>query len=158
MGLDMFSREVSYGGSFSADGAAVTFANFGPGLLVQSLQYMYQQAISRVYELGSQFVYLIAGRSQGQASLHRVMGPSLIMPAFYIQFGDVCNAGQNNIAFRARMGCGAASVGEVQRIGLRHAVISQVGGAVTTQDMILNETLGMAFLSLQFEEDSETLD
>ena len=151
MTTDIFSHDVAYGGSFSADGAAITFANFGAGLIVQSLQYVYQQAISRVYELGSKFVYLIAGRTQGQLSIHRILGPSMLMPAFYTQFGDVCNAGENHLSFRATMGCGSHDSGQSQLISIRSAVISQIGGAVTTQDMVLNETMAMAFLSLLYE-------
>jgi hypothetical protein len=146
MATDVFSRDVSYGGSFSADGAAITFANFGPGVLVQNIQYQYQQAITRLYEVGSPLIYLVAGRTQGQVSLARVMGPVAITTGFYQQFGNVCNAAGNSLSFQAQMGCGTSGGGTVYTIGLHHCVISQLGGSVSAQDMVINESLAMMFL------------
>jgi hypothetical protein len=146
MATDVFSRDVSYGGAFSADGAAVTFTNFGAGLLVQNISYVYQQAITRLYEVGSSDIYLVAGRTQGQVTLARVLGPSVLMPAFYTQYGNVCNAAGNSLTFTAQMGCGSQGGGQVQTVGINHAVISQLGGSVSAQDMVINETLAMMFL------------
>lgn len=148
MSQDVFSREVTFGGAFSADGARVTFADFGAGLLVQSLNYQYQQSISRLYEVGSPDIYLVAGRTQGQVSMQRVVGPKRILPEFYQQYGDVCNAGNNNVKFSASTGCGGA-VSTRQTIDIRHAIVTALGGAVNANDMIINESLTMMFLYLQ---------
>jgi len=146
MATDVFSRDVSYGGSFSADGAAVTFANFGPGMLVQNINYVYQQSITRLYEVGSPLIYLVAGRTQGQVTLARVMGPVALTNGFYQQFGNVCWAAGNSLSFQARMACGTRGGGQLYTIGLNHCVISQLGGSVSAQDMVINETLAMMFL------------
>jgi hypothetical protein len=148
MARDVFSRQVTFGGTFAADGARITFADFGAGLLVQNLSYQYQQNISRMYEVGSTDIYLVAGRTQGQVSMARVLGPKKILPAFYRKFGDVCLAGENNMKFSARTGCGGggAEAGGLQQIDINHIVISQMGGSVNANDMIINETLSMMFL------------
>ena len=146
MATDVFSREVAYGGAFSADGASVSFTDFGEGMLVQSISYVYQQAISRIYEVGSAKVFLVAGRTQGRVTLARVLGPTALLPAFYIQYGDVCNAADNSMLFTAAMGCGAGAGGETQSINIRHVVIAQLGGSISAQDMIINESLQLMFL------------
>ena len=148
MSQDVFSREVTFGGAFSADGARITFADLGAGLLVQNLNYQYQQSISRLYEVGSPDIYLVAGRTQGTVTMNRVVGPKRILPEFYQQYGNVCNAGNNNIKFSAATGCGGA-VSTRQVIDIRHAIVTALGGAVNANDMIINESLTMMFLYLQ---------
>jgi hypothetical protein len=145
MATDIFSREVNYGGAFSADGASVQFAGYGAGFLIQSLRWTYQQQITRLYEVGSPDIYLVAGRTQGSVAMQRVLGPLAIATAFYQQYGNVCGAGQNNLSFTMETGCGGAAAG-TQTIDIRHAVISQIGGAVSAQDMVIHETLAMMFL------------
>jgi len=145
MALDIFSRDVNYGGSFSADGASVQFAGFGAGFLIQSLQWTYQQNVTRLYEVGSPDIYLVAGRTQGNVSMKRVLGPTSIATAFYQQYGNVCGAGQNSLSFTMETGCGGQQAG-TQTIDIRHVVITQLGGAVSAQDMVIHETLAMMFL------------
>ena len=153
MARDVFSREVTFGAAFSADGARVTFGDFGCGFLVQNLNYQYQQNISRLYEIGCPDIYLVAGRTQGQFSFQRVIGPKRIVPAFYQQFGNACNAGENNIKITARAGCsgGGADAGARQMLDIKHAVIQTVGGTINANDMIINESLSMMFLYLQIK-------
>ena len=148
MATDIFSRTVNYGGAFSADGVTVTFGPFGAGMLVQNISYSYQQAITRLYEVGSPDLYLVAGRTQGQNQLSRVLGPSAILPTFYAQYGDVCNAAGNSIAFSAVMACGAGGTGTPITITMNHCVINQLGVSVSAQDMIVNESLSMIYLYL----------
>jgi len=149
MATDIFSREVSYGGSFSSDGASVQFAGYGAGFLIQSLNWTYQQNITRLYEVGSPDIYLVAGRTQGSVTMQRVMGPLAIATAFYEQYGNVCGAGQNNLSFTMTTGCGGAEAA-TQTIDIRHAVITQLAGAVSAQDMVIHETMAMMFLFMQF--------
>ena len=102
MAQDVYSREVQFGGAFSADGARITFGDaFQCGMLVQNIQYQYQQNISRLYEVGCPDVYLVAGRTSGQVSIARIIGPKKLAAAFYTKFGNVCNAGENDILFSA---------------------------------------------------------
>ena len=71
---DVFSRQVEHGGSFSSDQARLTFGtDFGLGMLVQSVDFNYNQKLMRVYEVGSSQSYLIAGRTGGTGSLSRVL-------------------------------------------------------------------------------------
>lgn len=156
MARDIFSREVSFGGAFSADGVRLTFSDtkgspltaFGCGMMVQQLSYQYAQNISRLYEIGCPDVYLVAGRTQGNAGINRVWGPRRLAADFYRQFGNVCKASANNIRFIATTGCDISS-GEEQGMMLRNTVLQQVQGAIAQQDMIINDTMSLMFLALE---------
>jgi hypothetical protein len=157
-GNDIFSRHVQFGGVFSADGASLTFSGgastpLGPGMLVQSVQWQYQQNITRLYEVSSDQIFLVAGRTQGQAALQRVLGPTALSVEFYEQYGDVCNIENNDIIFAAQTDCSAddeGTYGDTITITLKHCVIVKVGGAVGAQDMIINESLAVLFLFMTY--------
>lgn len=159
MAADIFSRNVDFGGVFSADGATLTFSGdsstpFGSGMLVQNVQWQYQQNVTRLYEVSSDNVFLVAGRTQGQASIQRVLGPTALQEAFYTQYGDVCNIETNDMIFAARTDCSAeddSSYGETITITLKFTVIVQIGGAIASQDMVINESLAMLFLYMTYD-------
>lgn len=163
---DVFSRENdAYGGSFSSDGAAITFPQFGglggggAGLLVQNLSVNYVQQITKIYELGTRNCYYIGGRSQGNLSMARIVGPRPIQLAFYQKFGDVCNAATNNIDISFRAGCptaaGAAAVLSgnpgVSVYSAKFCVVMSLGMTVAAQDMVINEQIQMMFGSLTLQ-------
>jgi len=175
MAADIYSRAGNdFGGAFAADAAKVVFGSDflgagtatasgtragGVGLLTQNLQIQYSQAVTRLYEIGSNATFLVAGRTQGQASMGRVLGPRAVNIAFYTKYGNVCNAGQNNINFEADAGCpenaglyygggGATASGSYTFI-IRYVVITNIGIAVAAQDMIINEQLQLMFISLE---------
>ncbi len=114
MATDIFNRStVNYGGSFAADGARVTFAgggalqgNANPGLLVQRMTFAYQQQVTRLYELSSNTIYYVGGRTAGDASMDRVLGPKALSQAFYAAYGDICNAASNTLQASLNAQCG----------------------------------------------------
>ena len=63
MATDMFSNSVTFGGAFNADGASISFDSKYTGLLVQSLQWGYQQNITRLYDVTSTDIVLVSGRT-----------------------------------------------------------------------------------------------
>ena len=145
---DIFSREIQYGGSSSADGAFVTFSDFGVGMLLQQMQYLYRQMVKRYYELGSSLVYLVVGRTEGVAQLTRLVGPTKLVPAFYTQFGDVCNMSSNHLSVTMKSGCGATTALGSSIVTLRNVFLSEVGGQIEAAEMTIAETLKLEFLSM----------
>ena len=143
---DIFAHNVAFGGAFSAEGAVISFGGFGAGLLTQRLVYVYEQKISRIYELGSYDVYLIAGRASGQSEISRIIGPKALSAGFYSQFGNACNAGGNHISFSSIVGCSAG--GSVQTISLNFCVLDRLMGQIQVEDYLMHETLTMIFLSM----------
>jgi len=157
MATDVFSREVSYGGAFSADGVEITFTGFTAGMLVQNIQWQYQQAVTRLYEVGSPDLYLVAGRTQGQCTVARVLGPTPILPSFYESYGDVCNAEDNSLDFSAVAACGTNGGASAESMiwSMHHVVLVQIGGSVSAQDMIINESMVFMYLWLSLSDGSE---
>ncbi len=97
MSLDIFSRRaLEFGGAFAADSARLEFSLdctydddgeegtpevpiITTGLLTQQVSISYSQPITRLYEVGSQKTFYVAGRPQGQANIARILGPGIVM-------------------------------------------------------------------------------
>jgi len=152
---DIFNRTTdSFGGSFAADNAKVTFpalisGGSDAGLLVQNMNASYQQNVTRLFEVGSPSIYYVGGRTNGQASIARIVGPRKIAAAFYTTYGDVCNASTNSLHFSMTAGCGAA-VGARTSYTCHFVVITQIGLSVTSADMLINENVAMMFSSFLY--------
>jgi hypothetical protein len=156
--LDVYGRQNdAFGGSFSSDGAVVTFAEFGlsgqggVGLLVQTISLNYTQQITRLFEIGSAVSYYVGGRAQGQLSLARVVGPRPVQRAFYAKYGNVCNAATNTLSIRLTAGCGVGggNAGNASGYSMLFCVITSLGLAFNAQDMIINEQLQLMFGALR---------
>lgn len=154
---DLFGRRpLQFGGAFAADAASINFSTGDPtfgsgvGLVTQSLQIAYQQPVTRLYEVGSQYTYYIAGRPQGTINMGRVLGPGIVASAFYRAFGNVCLANKNHLTMDVGTGCDPCVTTEAQMYLLANNVLLQsVGMSVSAQDMIINESLSLMFTSLE---------
>jgi hypothetical protein len=165
---DIFGRaSQEFGGAMAADAVKLTFSGggagaagtglFGAGMLAQQLQMQYQQQVTRIYEIGSNFTYFVVGRTQGQLSMNRIIGPTAISSEFYKRYGDACKAEQNNLTFTGAAGCTSSGVlggGRFAPSGdstftVKHALINSIGINVSAQDMVINEQVAMMFNSLE---------
>ena len=163
---DIFDRAgQQFGGSFAADAARVTFAGAGDfigqggaggvGLLVQNLQVSYQQQVTRLYEIGTNNTFLVAGRTAGQFGMGRVLGPRPVQKGFYSKYGNVCNAATNNLAFECQTGCpagaGAGNGGGLADLvfNIKNVVLTSINLTAAAQDMIINEQLAAMFISFE---------
>lgn len=157
MGQDIFSRRTDvFGGSFSADSADISFPALGipggadVGLLIQQLQATYTQQVTRLYEVGRPAIYYVGGRTNGEASVDRVVGPRTIADAFYAKYGDVCQARSNTLEFNVQTGCGETDVDGYVAYTCYFCVITSIGLGVRAQDMLINEALRIMFSSFQY--------
>lgn len=166
---DIFNRASNqFGGSFASDAAKVVFStgggaaaspggSGGVGLLTQSAQINYSQQITRLYEIGSNYTFLVAGRTQGTVSMARVLGPRQVQTQFYTNYGNVCNAANNNLTINMQTGCptgaGAGQDGGLGSIAflIKNCVIVSLGLSIAAQDMIVNEQFQMMFISLELQ-------
>jgi len=174
---DIFNRRsMQIGNSFAADSAVINFSGgglapgAGSGLLVQNMGFQYQQPVTRIYELGTQLTYYIAGRPQGNGNIGRILGPGPVVLSFYTAYGDVCKAARNNIniwasalcnpslgqslgptanALLGLVGLGGARIAPGIKWCLTGVVLNSVGMTIAAQDMIMNETLGFMFVALE---------
>lgn len=153
---DIFNRTSDkFGGSFSADQARVTFPALtggqgsDAGLLMQNLQANYTQQVTRLFEISSPTIYYVGGRTSGQASVTRVIGPRKLASAFYQTYGDICNAATNTLNFSMSTGCGAAANARASYTA-HFVVVVSVGISVGAADMLINESLQMMFSSFLY--------
>lgn len=153
---DIFNRTSDkFGGSFSADQARVTFPALtggqgsDAGLLMQNLQANYTQQVTRLFEISSPTIYYVGGRTSGQASVTRVIGPRKLAAAFYSTYGDICNAATNTLNFSMSTGCGGTE-GARASYTAHFVVVVSVGISVGAADMLINESLQMMFSSFLY--------
>ena len=165
MAEDIFNRKTDvFGGSFASDQAVITFPNVQGlggafaadfGLLVQRLQTAYQQNVTRLYEVGRPAIYYVGGRTNGDTTIDRVVGPRTIQDVFYRKFGDVCQALSNTLDFSIRTGCEGASGAAFDQQGVVSytaffCVITSIGLGIQAADVIINENLRIMFSSFQY--------
>jgi hypothetical protein len=148
---ELFTRAQNvFGGAFSADLGKLTLGAGLTGTLVQNLNATYMQNVSRLYEVGdtneASKVYYVGGRAQGQMGMARVVGPAVVVCAFYEKFGDVCNAGNNLISLElSPLACNAGNL----TYNMKFVVLVQVGLSVAAQDMLVNENSSLMFSGLE---------
>lgn len=169
---EIFNRvPLSFGGSFSADGASMYFGDVnnsgalssltqtfplgGPGLLTQNINVQYAQPINRIYEIGTNFTYFVAGRTQGNMSIGRIIGPAQLAIGFYAVYGDVCAGPTRSILFAGAAGCGEDTVTSIDNFATNGfaflivgPLLQSIGLSVAAQDMVINEQVQMMFVSL----------
>jgi hypothetical protein len=167
---DIFARAAAQvAGVFASDLGRLSFGADAAGsvstTLVQNMQVTYMQNVTRLYEIGVQGgkanIYYIGGRSQGQMSIARVVGPSVLLSAYYSKYGDVCNAKGNDITFNlAQTDCSSLVAADFAIAGpiaagsltytMKGCVITQVGISVAAADMLINENSTLMFASLVY--------
>lgn len=165
-------QKTAFGGSIASDVAALTIAGNQQLALgiVQNVTLSFAQQIARIYDVsnggnstGVVPVFYVGGRTQGQASIARVLGPqSGALCDFYTTMGNVCNP--QDLTFTFSGGCtgdGVAPPPEVFRNAagsgtfnevkytIEAAVMTNMGVSVGAQDMIVNENVALMFANLQ---------
>jgi hypothetical protein len=155
---DVFKRtELQWGGAFAADRGIITPAAGLTGVLMQNLQLQYSQNITKIYELGNVgqkiSVYMIGGRSQGQMTIAHIVGPKLVLKAFYDKFSDVCEAENNHIEIKlTRAQCGPGGGSKTVKYKCKWCVLVQIGVSVSAQDLVINENSTLQFSNMEFNE------
>ena len=140
--MDVFGRNLSYGGGFQPEGTTINMTGITGGAIVRNVTLGYEQAISRIWDLGSGKCYFIAGHTNGTWGLGKVAGPGATIQA--IAGYTVCKPG--TITFNGTNGfCGNATAG---RYTLNVVVTAQVSVSVQSEDMIINEGVAGTYLYL----------
>lgn len=153
---DVYQRDgIGFNGAMAADAAKLTFkglGNDGVGMLAQNINLSYTQQITKIYELGSNNVFYIAGRTQGQVQMARIVGQGSVQRQFYENYGNVCRVDQNNFVLSVSQNCpGSSFTGPTQpsNFDVKQAVINSIGISIQSQDMVVNESVQMIFGSLE---------
>jgi len=183
----VYSRQkTTFGGSFASDLASLTIAGNGtpngiPLGIVQNVQVSFAQQIARIYDVsngglasgsygGNVPVFYVGGRTQGQATIARVLGPqSGALCAFYKGMGNVCSPQDLNFVLRGGCEVTGNNAGQgttdtaVETINnavgngpyneahyaITGAVMTNIGLTVGSQDMIVNENVTLMFANME---------
>lgn len=158
--------------------AIVQRVNFS---IERPINFVYEIASAAPAAGVGQNVYYIGGRRRGQATFERIVGGSSTFKAFIDGYGPLCStAGSSNIVLTANGGCNigtnplsaaAAAYGTGGPIAAGAAAaaaffersktikytlvtpkITALGANVSAQDIIIMETVTMAFLDLDYSE------
>lgn len=110
---NMFDKKTQIGGAFNGNEMVLTFAGFGAGYLIRSVEAGYNVQVSRLRELGSPRTYYVKGDSSGTIGLSQVTGPSESIVPLVRAYSDICGIAQNviNLSFAAGQ-CAAFSGGD----------------------------------------------
>lgn len=177
MPTSIFSPAQKFAGAFRADMLTLTFGtdtntNIVTGMLIQTMQFSFQQSIQLLYELGSNGpagnnasttnVYYVAGHAQGTANISRIVGPGKLLAAFFKKYGNVCTPGDCTFG-GAQAQCpqgstpstGKGTAGSLNYI-LKSCVLTQIGASVNSNDVVMSEQLGLMFTDLQYDEGAGT--
>jgi hypothetical protein len=150
---DILGRVVDIGDPMSADGIRMIIPDIGTAdHLVQQISVQYQQNINRLWEVGSAKTFFVAGRTQGQIQIRRILGPKQGSSGTFItKYGNVCNIAGNHFTLSAAVSCvgncGAPSTKPL--LGCTGCVISSIGYSITATDMMINEDITMLVARLE---------
>lgn len=151
---DVFGRKDSpFMGAFSAEGSELLFGELatggidGKGNLVQGLNVQYQQPVSTLFEVGSDYRYYVVGRTSGQMSMEKILGPAATTSVLIERLGNPCSPGDRSLKLiLGGVGC-TPSVTKGGKVSLtaEACVATSLGYGINAQDLLLRESLQIMF-------------
>ena len=174
---DIYQRQkTQFAGAFASDVAALTIAGTPTNVgIVQNVNMSFSQQVARIYDVsnggsggaagGVVPVFYVGGRTQGQGTIARILGPqSGALCDFYNKMGNVCSP--QDFSFTFAGGCDAASgtskpapfknaVGAANfnkvKYSITGALMTNLSVTVGSQDMLVNENITLMFANLTCE-------
>lgn len=152
-GVDILGRQSQViGRAYSADSFRIAIAGQDQGfMLVQNLQYGYQQNVTRVFDLeNSEFQAYFAARPQGQMTINNIVTDMANMISFTQLYGDVCSAdtSKNMLVSIERRADGTLCQQEGGTLVFTQPVLVSATGGIATADYMITSTMAFLFASL----------
>lgn len=142
----VFAGNQTHNGGFRADQLEVNFGGGSVrGLLVQNINFSFQQQVTMLYEVGSEFVYYVGGRAQGTAQIGVIVGPSQFSQGLVEKFRDLCSP--QDIGFSASAGCVRGGV----KYTLQSAILTGLAVTVQAQEVLINKNLNFMYVDLEYQ-------
>jgi hypothetical protein len=163
MAGDIFGIDSGLGGVFkgnkftmaiSGQNGAGTEVNF-EGALVQNLQLNYQRQITRFWALGTQKQYYIEGRTEGQGTLARIVGPQGLVDELVEVLADLCTLNNRGLTLTANEPTGCAWISGSNNkpatlsLTLWGAISTGISLGADAQQFVINSSLALMFTSLR---------
>ena len=135
-------------GAFKAEDLTLTVAG-KKAALVQSVQFTCNRTVNMLYEIGTNNVYYVGNRRQGQAQMSRVVASSASFKELIKNTSNICSPQRVELKVTPKGGGGAFCRASNRTYTLRYATLVSIGGSVTAQDIVLTENLGFMFSDLE---------
>ncbi|NBT75257.1 hypothetical protein EBZ80_20390 [bacterium] len=140
-----FGTEQQHKGSFRAEDLKFTLGG-KDAVLVQQVQFTLNRTVNMLYEVGSNNVYYVGNRRQGQCQMSRVVGGNSQMVQLVKDYGDMCNP--KELTLDATGNGGGKCAQAKRKYILKNATLTSIGASVTAQDIVLTENLSFIFADL----------
>lgn len=148
-----FGNKQTHVGSFRAEDLTLTLGG-DKAVLVQQVQFTCTRGVNMLYEIGSNNVYYVGNRRQGQCNMSRVVGGNAAMRQLITKFGDLCAPDTLELKAQQR-GVGVllpSKCSQAQRTyRLLDATLTSLGASISAQDIVLTESLSFIFSDLEDE-------
>lgn len=141
-----FGNKQTHVGSFRAEDLTLTLGG-QQAVLVQQVQFTCNRTVNMLYEIGSNNVYYVGNRRQGQCQMSRVVGGNSSMRQLITKFGDMCKP---DILELKATGSGGGKCSQAKRTyRMLDATLTSIGASITAQEIVLTENLGFIFSDLE---------
>jgi hypothetical protein len=141
-----FGTEQKHTGSFRAEDFNLTIGGKA-GVLVQQVQFTVNRTVNMLYEIGSNNIYYVGNRRQGQCQMSRVVGGNSSMATLVKDYGDMCNPKELKLEATGKGGGKCAQAKRTYR--MTSATLTSIGASVTAQEIVLTENLSFIFADLE---------
>lgn len=151
---DILGRSDSpFNGAFAAEGSRLFFGDLqnnglnGVGNLVQGMSVQYMQPVSTLFELGSNYRYYVVGRTSGNMSMEKILGPAATTEALLARLGNPCSGGSRALYLElGGVGCTeSVTGGGTVRLRADACIATGVGYGLNAQDLLLRENVQVIF-------------
>ena len=133
MAVPWQSQAQAHTGAVRAEDVVLTLGS--KAVLVQQFQFTVNRTVNFLYEIGSNNVYYVGNRRQGQVQLTRVVAGNGDMQALITTYGNMCQPKPMMLQGTACKGGGAVNY------DVKDATLTSIGASVTAQDVVINENL-----------------
>lgn len=134
MAVPWQSQAQTHTGAVRAEDVVLTLGS--KAVLVQQFQFTVNRTVNFLYEIGSNNVYYVGNRRQGQCQLTRVMAGNGEFQTLIQTYGNMCQP--RNMMLQGIACKGGGSV----NYDVKDATLTSIGASVTAQDVVINENLG----------------
>lgn len=165
---DILGRaEQTYAGTFSSDEASISFPLLDPGVdaaefaagdygfVMQNVSLNYQQPISRIRDLRSSGVLIVAGPATGNGEMGAVLVARGAFSSFLQVYGNPCNAKAKSM--QIAMGNGlcsgdgaAAGAGRPIVLDAGFVVLSGFGVGMNSQNFMVQSSIPFTYHVLKY--------
>lgn len=143
-----FGNQQKHVGSFRAEDLTLK-AGGEAAALVQSCQFTCQRTVNMMYEIGTNNVYYVGNRRQGNVQLSRVIAASDKLRGIIKTYSDICDP--QTLELDVSGDGGKQCLGSKRNYKMHHSLITALGASVQAQDSILTENMTFMFADLQEE-------